>query len=603
MARLSAPANETLNIERRANRSREIFKHRRSSSVSASPATLTKSPLYIDPSPLSSPNIPPGFQQIGLLPSERSSSNSRHLTELDGHDRNTEAIVAEARIRSERSELTTRNAYCDSNNGRERPAGLNTLVLAKLKTDNQVKKRRSFAQSIRHALSQRPVNNRYQDSAATDTTTGEDLSLRNAGNADKRNSLPLGSSHKIAESMYNKNNSSYTDSGIDGYGSFLASPLREPSIPWADTMNFTPADGISHTGSFHRDAPNNLDSTESSGSAKDANSKENIRWARKSTTGEFLADVVMPEQTVSSIETAAVLGMNTTLLNDDESSGHRKSFTFKIFDDNSSLSQGIREYVNSKIAEALAEHERAHFTNCDTLTSPLLQFTIKIDAAGGSRWNTSASISDKKTDLFRVPSSIGPLKNKSSLPARNIQLVIMALYVITFLGALLLRPKTLLLAVWRLTIMLVLYTALRCQLNWTENVERDVFVAPVFFTAGLAKGMTMQLLDQHLHAYRIVHEYQFSKHTTTTTKMSPTGPEAVPHAIANFLVTKLTDVTIYVQDLYGARQERARLQAEEESDRQAKDAHRRAMGRIHDDDRSLMGDWEAEERRMGPQLE
>jgi hypothetical protein len=78
--------------------------------------------------------------------------------------------------------------------------------------------------------------------------------------------------------------------------------------------------------------------------------------------------------------------------------------------------------------------------------------------------------------------------------------------------------------------------------------------------------------------------------------MSSNGPEGVPKAIVNFLVTTLTDATLYVQETYDKRQENARRKAQEEEDREGKDVRRHAMWDI-DDDASLMGDWEAEEGR------
>jgi hypothetical protein len=41
-----------------------------------------------------------------------------------------------------------------------------------------------------------------------------------------------------------------------------------------------------------------------------------------------------------------------------------------------------------------------------------------------------------------------------------------------------------------------MYTAVLRYLSWTENVERDVLLAPVYFTGSVATGMGEQLLDQ-----------------------------------------------------------------------------------------------------------
>jgi hypothetical protein len=81
--------------------------------------------------------------------------------------------------------------------------------------------------------------------------------------------------------------------------------------------------------------------------------------------------------------------------------------------------------------------------------------------------------------------------------------------------------------------------------------------------------------------------------------MSPNGPEAIPHAIANFLVTKLTEATLWVQEKNTGRKQTALRQAEDEADRQATAIRRRQMGDIDDENRSLMGDREAEQGRRG----
>jgi hypothetical protein len=64
------------------------------------------------------------------------------------------------------------------------------------------------------------------------------------------------------------------------------------------------------------------------------------------------------------------------------------------------------------------------------------------------------------------------------------------------LGASLLGPRSLLIVIWRMAIALGMYTAVLQQLSWTKNVERDVFLAPIFFFASVATGMGEQLLNQ-----------------------------------------------------------------------------------------------------------
>ncbi|KAI4925210.1 hypothetical protein J4E85_007087 [Alternaria conjuncta] len=73
--------------------------------------------------------------------------------------------------------------------------------------------------------------------------------------------------------------------------------------------------------------------------------------------------------------------------------------------------------------------------------------------------------------------------------------------------------------------------------------------------------------------------------------MDSNGPGS-PRAIANFIITKLTDATIYVQDLIEAKAEAERRRVQEEND-----AARRRVMEYGDADESLMGDREAEEGR------
>ncbi|CAN9079655.1 unnamed protein product [Alternaria alternata] len=464
MARLSAPANVTPRAERKSSRFREIFKHRPSSSASSSPVVLTKSLLPAESSPMPSPTMPPGFQQVGLLLSERSSQSiSRLLEDEEGRDMDSEPTVAEARRQSVNNESATRNASDDLNIIGATLSDVE-LTLPKLKAENRVKKKGSFAQSMRRVLSQRPAQTTNQDIATTQLAKSEGILPKTAGGADKRRSVPLDSSHKIAEAMYSKNNSSYTEGVIDDFDNFMQQ---------------------------HR----NLDYPENSDAAEDASHERKSKDFEKMILDDFMADLPMSEQILPSVEIADGCEVHTVR---DGRSSHRKSFTSKIFDDDSSLSQGIREYITSKIAEALAEHDRAHCSNVDTRANPSVHITIKVDDIGLSKAEKPIrpSISDKKTDMFTQPSTIGPVTITSPLLAQKAQLVILTLYVVALLGASLLGPRSLLFVIWRMAIALGVYTAVLQQLSWTGNVERDVFLAPVFSFASVATGMGEQLLNQ-----------------------------------------------------------------------------------------------------------
>ncbi|KAI4604580.1 hypothetical protein J4E80_011022 [Alternaria sp. BMP 0032] len=391
MARLSGPANATPKTDRKPSRFRGLFRQQSSSSASSSPATLQKSPPPVASSPLASPYVRPGYEQIGLLPSEQSMHSLQGLGETEVGDGET--------IGSAAVEGTSPKRYA-------KEAG--------------------------------------RDSVESEVAKSQDTSPRTAGDADKRSGLPLGSSHKIAEAMHNS--PSYPQHG---------GPVEDPSMVQYKTTSIK-------------------------------------------RTKDFLKTARISPQPPLLIDTADGHGYST-LLDEDEPSP-RKSFASNIFDDDSSLSQGIREYVTSKIAEALAEHNRERQGDGDATVNNIgpLNLIIKIDAAALAKANTSKrSIGDDgKIGDFPERLTIGPFEISNAQLERDIQFGVMAVYAIAFLSASLLGPKTLLLTLWKLAIFMGVYAALLRHLSWTEKVERDVLLAPVCFVVSVATGMGEQLLEQ-----------------------------------------------------------------------------------------------------------
>ncbi|RYO13144.1 hypothetical protein AA0111_g12340 [Alternaria arborescens] len=463
MARLSAPANVTPRAERKSSRFREIFKHRPSSSASLSPVTINKSPPPAESSPMPSLTMPPGFQQVGLLPNERSSDSlSRILKDEEGCDMEFQPIVAEAPKRSVNNESAMRNASDDLNIIDATPSYVEP-TLPELKAENRVKKKGSFAQSMRRVLSQRPALNANEDITATQLAMSEGIVPTDVGGADKRSSVPLESSNKIAEPMYNKDKSSYTEGGMDGFNSFVEqSRNRDPA------KNSDPAEDDSH--------------------------KRKGMNFEKIILDDFVADLSMSRQILPSVETANGHEVDTAR---DGRSSHCKSFASNVFDVDSSLSQGICGYVTSKIAEALAEQERAHRSDVNAMAYPSVHIKIKVDGISLLRAekHTRLSISDKKTDMFTQSNTIGPITITNAPLARHVQLFILVLYAVALLCASLLGPRTLLLIIWRMAVALCMYTVVLRQLRWTENVERDVFLAPISFSANVVKEIVMKVLD------------------------------------------------------------------------------------------------------------
>jgi hypothetical protein len=214
-------------------------------------------------------------------------------------------------------------------------------------------------------------------------------------------------------------------------------------------------------------------------------------------TNDFLKTTRMPLQASPASMTANKYENVTTILKEDGDSSPRKSFASNIFDDDSALSQGIREYVTSKIAEAVVEHNRVPADDGDARLSPLLNLTIKVDAAGLAKAKTSTDsiISEEMAHILAESTTVGPFHITNARLAMDLQIGTTAIYAVILLGASILGPKCLLLAVWRLAIVLGFYAAALRYLGWNEDVERDVLLAPVSFATSVVTGMGEQALD------------------------------------------------------------------------------------------------------------
>ncbi|KAI4942761.1 hypothetical protein J4E91_009680 [Alternaria rosae] len=401
MARLRVPANATPKTDRKPRRFRGLFRQQSSSNASSSPATLQKSPPPVASSPLASPYVRPGYEQIGLLPSEQSVHSLQELGETEPGDDETIGSTAVAKSDLGAKDKTPiRDAGRGSSSNSARRS--HTVPLAESQMERLLKTPHSFPHSAHRASPKRHVEE-----------------------ADHSPSYPQ-----------------------------HGGPMEDPSLEHYKTTSIT-------------------------------------------RTNDFLKTARISPRTPSSFETADEHGYNT-LLDEDEPSP-RKSFASNIFDDDSSLSQGIREYVTNKIAEALAEHNRECQDGNATVSnvSPL-NLIVKIDATGLARATTSEGLTMDESKIGDFPErfTIGPFEVGDARLERDAQFSIMAIYAVTLLCACLRGPKSLLLALWNMAIVLGIYAAVLRQLRWTEDLERDVLLAPVCFAASVTTSVCEQLLGQ-----------------------------------------------------------------------------------------------------------
>ncbi|KAK1916516.1 hypothetical protein P3342_012140 [Pyrenophora teres f. teres] len=421
MARLSAPANETPKTERKSNRFRGMFKHRPDSSASSSPATLTKASQTIDSSPLPSPTVKPGFQQIGLLPSERPSFSSQvntGISYLDGIDMDESAIMD----------------GCDVEVG--------PMVIQDEKTESLIQNAEENADS---------TSPRIIDFAST-----------TLNNTPQRSSPPLGSPYKSTGNMHADINPTGAKLGsVGGKGPLKCFLPPKPDDPERQTPCL--------------------------GQTQDKNT-------------DMLDFNDLLERCRTSLQTAHDNFNNLKLINAvadyDSDSIASESSSGNAAEENLLLHARYREFIRKQIAMALREYDgKQHGAGSER--SAVARVTIDIDL-GGVSTAKAMQVASVRSDnaLFAVNSSIGPFTITHARIARDLQLSIVASYVILLIGGAFLGPGTLVLAVWRMAVVWGMYAATVCRLGWTERLERDVLLAPVFFAFSVAQGLFAQMAEQ-----------------------------------------------------------------------------------------------------------
>ena len=156
------------------------------------------------------------------------------------------------------------------------------------------------------------------------------------------------------------------------------------------------------------------------------------------------------------------------------------------------------EFIRKQIAEALLEYDGARH-GTDDQPSTVARLTFNIDLGGVSTVKaTKLHVKSDRSNnaLFSVNSTIGPFTITYPHIARGLQLSLVTFYTILLLGSALLGPKTFTLTVWRMTICLGVYAIAVFRLGWAEHLERDVFLAPVFFALSVAQGVGEQMIEQ-----------------------------------------------------------------------------------------------------------
>ncbi|KAF2123911.1 hypothetical protein P153DRAFT_401470 [Dothidotthia symphoricarpi CBS 119687] len=157
-----------------------------------------------------------------------------------------------------------------------------------------------------------------------------------------------------------------------------------------------------------------------------------------------------------------------THVNEEKSSSTRRPSASSI--SSSSPSQSICDYIDRQTNKAILEHERTH-THTPT-QSTTLTLTLKLTPSLGPKVTTSTT------------KSIGPFKISDAHLAASTQSLILTAYILLFLGAALVGPKTFFLTLWRVGVLLAVYAGSGWYLGWGGDGVEDVLLAPVGWAVG-----------------------------------------------------------------------------------------------------------------------
>ncbi|KAF1940347.1 hypothetical protein EJ02DRAFT_494906 [Clathrospora elynae] len=227
-------------------------------------------------------------------------------------------------------------------------------------------------------------------------------------------------------------------------------------------------------------------------------STDQYKGHRIEATSDFLKSNRMSHHIPQPMASITAADPDTTLVSEDDGRGRRRSHASNIFDDDSSLSQGIREYVASKIAEALVKQDKKHLGRVQATAVAPVQVTINIDVTGLAKTGVHNDVEKDATKMLLLSGSktAGSLTITHPRIATDVQLGVIAIYTILLLRATFLGPKALLLTLWRMAVILAVYTASLTHLGWSEHLRRDVLLAPVFYAGNGVQNMGGRLLNE-----------------------------------------------------------------------------------------------------------
>ncbi|KAF2993021.1 hypothetical protein E8E13_001163 [Curvularia kusanoi] len=167
----------------------------------------------------------------------------------------------------------------------------------------------------------------------------------------------------------------------------------------------------------------------------------------------------------------------------------QKSFASNIFDDQDSLSVGIREYVDSKIAEVLHKHSQHEIVHTSLNVVAKLQLPAK---------KGMSERSPPDTDAINGSRRLGPWVLNASSETHNLQMGISGMYMLVVMFSALLGPKILFSTLWKLLVFLSSYAVAEQMFGWRSDAHPDLLLAPLVHMKHAVQNAVCNLLEHYV---------------------------------------------------------------------------------------------------------
>jgi hypothetical protein len=179
------------------------------------------------------------------------------------------------------------------------------------------------------------------------------------------------------------------------------------------------------------------------------------------------------------------------------------------------LSQIVREFIASEVAEAIKEHARQHAKDAETSHTPPKHINLRMDMTIPERiaTPTKRTVATHRTKMFGGPKSLANITITNPFAAIALQLLVIFYYFELALRVLVHGPASMFTSLLMFSLVIIAYAALMAQIG--DNVTgSDLLFTPLEYVRDLSMeivyrgvGMVFNILvDMLVDALRVLSE-------------------------------------------------------------------------------------------------